>query len=117
MAVQLNLQNLGGGAAVEKFQLELDRVMANIMDINTTDGKREITLKVEFRPAKDRESCNLLITCASKLAPYEPFESKAYLGVGRSGRVEVYESNPEQLGLFEQRDPDGNVVDIREVKP
>ena len=117
MADQLSLINLGGGAAVEKFQIELNRVLENLMDPNTGDGKREITLKVEFRPSRDRDACNLRVSCSSKLAAYEMFESKAYMGLGRSGKAEIYESNPAQLGLFEPpAETAANVLEMKKEK-
>ena len=77
MADQLSLINLGGGAAVEQFQVELDRVLENIMDPNTGHTKRAITMKVEFQPSTDRSTYNLRISCSSKLAAYEVSENKA----------------------------------------
>jgi len=68
MPDQISLINLGGGAAVEKFQIELNQVLANIMDVNTDEGKREIVLKVEFKPSRDRDACDIRIHCKSKLA-------------------------------------------------
>ncbi len=117
MTDQLSLINLGGGAAVEKFQIELNRVLENLMDPNTGDGKREITLKVEFKPSRDRDACHLKISCTSKLAAYVAFESRAYLGVGRSGLAEIYESNPAQLGLFEPpAETAANVLEMKKEK-
>jgi hypothetical protein len=56
----VSLQNLGGGAAIELFDLELQKVLENISDENTRPAVvREITLKVKIKPGDDRDYGNL----------------------------------------------------------
>lgn len=50
---QMTLANLGGGAAVERFQEELQKVITNILDPNTeAQAKRSVVLKVTIKPEK-----------------------------------------------------------------
>lgn len=116
MAEQISLVNIGGGAAVEKFDYELERVVKNLLDPNTTDAKRTITLKVKFKPQKGREACDIEIECSSTEAPCEAYETMAYLGLGRSGKPEIYESNPQQMGLLSRPVVPENVVQIQTKK-
>lgn len=93
---QVNLQNLGHGAAAELFQTELQNVIYNIMDVNTKpDAQRAITLKLKVKPSKERTMCNVEISCESKLAPVMPFESTLFVGV-EHGEAVATEFNPNQ---------------------
>jgi len=57
----VSLDNLGGGAAVEKFNDELVEVLRNIQDPNTSPtAMREIKLTVSLKPAEDRASAREL---------------------------------------------------------
>ena len=113
MAEQITLENLGGGAAIEKFQIELDRVCENLMDPNATGAMREIDLKVKFKPVKDSGAVDIEVHCTSKLAPDMPFPARAFVGKGSHGMAEIYESNPNQMGLFEKPRAAENVVDMK----
>lgn len=96
----VTLQNLGGGAAAEQFNHELNRVLENILDPNTrATAPREITLKVKIKPDDDRELADLEIHCASKLAAVKPYPTQIYIGVQRGGEVVATEYNPKQLHL------------------
>ena len=65
---KLSLANLGGGAAVEKFDTELQKVLDNIADPNTVENAgREVTLKVKIKP-KERDYAKVQILCGSKPA-------------------------------------------------
>lgn len=96
----VTLQNLGGGAAAEQFNHELNRVLENIMDHNTkATTPREITLKIKIKPDDDRELADLEIHCSSKLATVKPYPTQIYIGVQRGGEVVATEYNPKQLRL------------------
>ena len=96
---QVTLENLGHGAAMEMFQAELERVIANIADPNTKpDAPRSVTLKLKLKPAKDRSMCDAEISCESKLAPVLPFESVLYVGM-ENGAARATEYNPNQMNL------------------
>lgn len=97
-AEQVTLATLRGGAAVEMFNFELQRVFDNILDPNTTLMTREITLKVKIKPHDSRETTTVEISCGSKLASSVPAKSQFYLGKDR-GKAVAYEYNPEQLRL------------------
>lgn len=50
----LSLVTLEGGAVVEMFDRALEKVAANLADINTGLGAREIHLVVKAKPSRDR---------------------------------------------------------------
>ena len=100
---KISLANLGGGAAVEKFDVELQKVLDNISDPNTIiNAVRKVTLTVSLKPKK-RTYANLEIACHATLAKDLSYETNAYIGADIHGKAEAYEHNPEQMELdFEQ---------------
>lgn len=101
----VTLDTIGSGALGELFQAELARVLANIADPNTDDKtSRSITMKVAFKPNRDRDEADVEITCSSKLAGI--MKVSTHLFVGRqAGKLVAVENNPKQDGLFDQPRP------------
>lgn len=101
MDTVVSLDTLGGGAAMERFQIELDRVLENIYDANTKpDAVREVTLKLKIKPGHDRKTGVVQLYTSSKLSPYMPAESNVWFGKKQdTGMPVMVESNPMQLGL------------------
>lgn len=95
---RMSLATLAGGAAVEKFDAELDRVLQNITDINTTGAERSVSLKVKLKPDPERSFCSVAVQVTSTLAPEEPFGTQMFLGK-EGGHTVAYEHNPKQLKL------------------
>ena len=109
----LSLGTLKGGAAIELFDLELDKVMDNIQDPNTEPTEaREITLKVTIKPDEDRFLSAVGIQCwPSKLAKRRPAVTQVAMEIDRNGVVAAKEIIPAQRDLFEPND--GKVAPIR----
>jgi hypothetical protein len=80
------------------FDTELQRVLDNIMDPNTTHAARTVTLQVKIKPDNNRGIGSVEIGVSAKLAAAVPVTSQFYLGVDR-GKAVAYEYNPEQLRL------------------
>jgi hypothetical protein len=98
---KLTLLNLGGGAAAEKFDRELERVLLNIMDANTPpDKEREVVLKVKIKPNDGRNQIAINITCDSKIAGNWAFKTAALIGRDR-GRAVAQELVHMQQQLFD----------------
>jgi len=69
----VTLETLNNGAAMDLFDLELERVMQNIQDENTNpEAVREITLKISMKPNEERSLVATAVSCKSKLAPTKP---------------------------------------------
>jgi len=99
----VSLASLAGGAAIERFDDELARVVANILDPNTDEkATRTITLKVKVKPGRDREFGGVSFTVASQLAQARAVETLVYFGVAAGVPVAV-ENNPRQARLFDER--------------
>jgi len=111
---KLSLINLGGGAAVELFDIELRRVILNVLDPNTQlKMTREINLKIQLKPDDDRESVDILVTCSAKNAPPKTFPTKAYIGKDNSGPIAVEVKRPRQTSIFDKGDND-KIIDLKE---
>jgi hypothetical protein len=99
----LTLENLCGGAALELFQSELDKVLRNIQDPNT-DAKavRKVTLEVIFAPDDEREVGAVSVKASTKLSGLKAAKSQVYFG-RHEGRLVATEWNPKQQGLFDEK--------------
>lgn len=92
----LSLANIGQGAAIEKFDLELERCLKNILDPNTESGPRDVVLKVTLKPNEKRNLVEIEVHCKSNLKPLVSFTTAA--AIGRSGgQVEARELVQQQL--------------------
>ena len=79
-------------AAVRQVDYALKEVLKNIADPNTdVDEKRVVTLKIEFKPAKDRRSAEITSKVTSKLAGDAPVVAHVLVGVDGSGLVPMAE--------------------------
>ncbi len=85
---KVTLANLAKGAAVERFDAELARVLDNIADINTKcKSARTITLTVKIVPTEDRAIGAVDIGCSSKLASMSNVEHTLHLS--QEGRRQI----------------------------
>lgn len=110
---KVSLANLAGGAAVERFDAELARVLDNMADQNTkVKEARTITLKVQIVPTEDRAMGVVSIQASSKLAGMEKIGSAVELV--QEGRKQVaYQRTAKQGDLF----PDGaKVMNVGNLK-
>jgi len=68
-----DLGTIGGGATAEKFNAELQRVLDNIKDPNTSaKAKRKIVLEFVFLADEDREQVAVSIAARSVLGATKP---------------------------------------------
>jgi len=108
---KLSLVNIEGGAAVEMFDLALQKVLENINDINTSDAAREITLKVKVKPMDENRSIIVYsIVCPTKTCGQDPVKGVADLRI-ESGRLAAFGRTPKQDGL-----PFTNVTSMNQPK-
>jgi len=95
---RLSIGNLLNGAAIERCDDELRRVLENCLDPNAGKVARTITLRITIKPEDDRTRADITVSCESKLSPPSSVQSLIYLGKDR-GEAVAYEYNPEQLKL------------------
>jgi hypothetical protein len=99
---KVSLTTLGDGAAIELFQVELQKALDNIVDENTRPtAVREVILKVRIKPSGDRDYGEVSVSCVSKLAPLSPFGTNFFIGKHR-GKGVALEHNPKQAILFDK---------------
>ena len=93
---KLTLGNLKNGAVDEVFQRELANVLKNMSDPNTSNTKaRSITIKLNFKPDKKRESGKLSFNVKSTLCPVEEMETIFVMDA--KSIVEIGNSSPGQM--------------------
>lgn len=105
-ALAVNLANIGNGAAMERFDFELTKVMSNIKDVNTDpEKKRSITLTVTFIPHGDRSGMQTVIDCTSKLASVPAYQAGAMFIIRNDeGEFQAYAHDTRQEQLFGEPD-------------
>lgn len=69
-----SIVEIDNGSILKNIDTELERVMLNINDINTDEKKREITIKLEVTPLKDRKQVAVKANVVSKLRPAKQTE-------------------------------------------
>jgi hypothetical protein len=101
MGDPLSFENLGCGAAEEKFENALKKVLDNILDPNTRPNvAREVVLTVKIKPSEARTDAEVIIDCRIKLANDKPFPTKIFIGRNAQGSSEAHEINANQMQLF-----------------
>lgn len=99
MDEKMSLINIKDGAAVEMFDIALQKVIENIHDINTTTAAREINLKVIIKPMDENRSVIVYsISCPTKTCGQEVVKGTADLEV-KEGRLVAIDKTPKQMGL------------------
>jgi hypothetical protein len=93
----VSLETLKAGAAVQLFNEELDKVLANIMDPNTeANAVRSVKLEIKIKPDKDRSGGSVEIIPSCKLAPAVALGTRMFFGK-KGGKFLAFEHNPEEL--------------------
>lgn len=96
------------GAINERVDYEMEKVVDNILDVNTeAKKKRKITVTFELTPDEDRSVIGLSVSAKSTLAPVMPIGSSLVLGPDENGEVTLAEWVKEVPG---QLDTEGNVA-------
>lgn len=109
----LDLHTIGGGAAFELFQAELERVLENILDPNTeATDKREVHLIVTVKPTSERDEGVILCRAKSKLAPTHGAGGTIFVG-RRKGKATATTFNPRQMQI--QWDKEGKPKALRDT--
>lgn len=109
----VTLASIGNGAALELFDHELKRVIANIVDPNTSaKAKRGITIKVVIQPDEERGIGFASVEVTSKLAGVKPVSSTMYFGK-KDGELVAVQNQFTQPSIFDEEK--GNVEPLKAV--
>lgn len=74
-----SIMQMARGAFEERVDYEMDKVIQNILDLNTkATAKRKITLTIELTPDDERRQIQASVTAKSTLAPTHPVATSLY---------------------------------------
>lgn len=109
--MNIDFTTLADGAVAEVMEVELQRVLDNIADLNTDAKKvREITIKLKLKANDKRDIIDVDIATTKKLAPIKSVETKFVMGRDAKGRVAAKELKSGMKGQT-YLDNDGSVRD------
>ena len=102
----MNIANIANGALVEQVDIEIERVLANIMDPNTdTKIQRKITIVLNFKCDDDRDVSDVRFITKSVLAPQRAIVTRIAFDRDSKGTIIVEEmvknSMRGQMGINE----------------
>jgi len=97
---RLSLKNIGQGAVINEFDSAFQKVITSIMDHNSSDKPRTITIQAKVGPTNDsRNLIGIEVTNDVKNPKSKPFITSATLGVDSRGRAYAQEIPKQQLPL------------------
>ena len=100
--IRTSILQMARGAFEERADYEMNRVIDNILDVNTkSTAKRKITLTIEFTPADDRKMISVDVTAKSVLAPSVPVSTALYITSDANGEMAVAEMVPQIPGQMD----------------
>lgn len=101
-----SIMDMASGAIKERVDIEMGKVLANIMDENTKpEFKRKVTVTLEFSPKEDRQRVEVEAIVRSSLAPLRAVGTSLHLGHDTEGApmaVEAKADIPGQGSLFDE---------------
>ena len=103
-----SILEMAQGAIMEQVNVEVSRIVDNILDPNTdAKKKRQLVLTVDFTPSSDRSAVVVSATAKSKLLPNNAIQTTLYVGADAStGEVQAVEMIPQIPG---QQSFDGSI--------
>lgn len=108
-----SILEMARGAITEQVNLEVGRVVANIIDPNTDPKKkRSLTLTFEFTPSADRTQVAMKATAKSKLEPNNAIETALSIGTmnGQIIAAEMVPQVPGQLSMNGEEQHEAKVL-------
>ncbi|MCM1387830.1 MAG: replication terminator protein [Bacillus sp. (in: Bacteria)] len=108
--MNLDLGSIGGGALQERFNREMEKIVKNMKDPNTSyKDVRKVTITLTFNQDEERNTAACQIDVASKLAKSKTVVTN--FGIGRDLKTNQYVAKeygtqiPGQLGLEDVATP------------
>ena len=102
-----SIMQMARGAFIERVDYEMNRVIENIMDRNTSPtAKRKITLTITMQPDDQRQNIGVSVSAKSTLAATNPVTTSLFVTGDSNGELVVAEMVPQIPG---QMDLDGEV--------
>ena len=114
------LDELMDGAMTERFNRELDRVLNNVFDPNTSPkAKRQIQIIIEVIPNERRDAAEFKTYVKSKLAPMMAISQTVFLRQDDLGNVtatEITKELPGQISMEGTEQELPKVIEFGNVK-
>jgi len=95
----LSLENIGKGAIIEEFDAAFTEVVRGILDHNTSDKARVMTIKAKIIPNSERTLIAMEVTHDVKNPANKPFTTGALIGIDEKGKPYAQEIEKQQLPL------------------
>lgn len=97
-----SILEMAQGAFQERADVEMKRVIDNILDPNTkANAKRKIVLTIELTPDSKRQQITVSVTAESKLAKIDPAQTSLCIVGGENGDMQVAELVPQIPGQID----------------
>lgn len=127
--IDFNLSELQEGAVQEKIEKEVERIMSNILDLDTdATKKRKLTIAIDFTPDENRQVISLDAQVKSTLAPQVSVATTMLAGRNMdTGYIEAQELKSRTPGqtfiddsgelktdVGDAIDDDGNIIDFNQ---
>lgn len=94
-----SILDMARGAFKEHVDYEVQKVMDNILDVNTrADKKRTITVTLEFMPDSERRQITVAVVAKSKLEPVNAATTALYITGDSNGEITAVEMVPQIPG-------------------
>ncbi len=107
--MQKSILQMARGAIMERADYEMSRLLANILDPNTSaTAKRKLTLTLELKPDDDRQTITVSCIAKTTLAATNPVVTSLYVA-DEDSVVEMVPQIPGQLRM------DGNAQEAPPV--
>lgn len=102
----IRIETINEGAIVQGFQIELQKALENIADLNTpATASRRVTLELVLKPHSDRIKIETEFKCGCKLAAIETHKSEIFLGCTDEGNLIAFDRDPRQMSLWQAPKP------------
>ena len=115
----VSLLEMARGAIMEQTDVEVVKVLDNILDPNTpAEKKRQIVLTLEFTPSADRQTVTVTANAKSKLLPNNSIKTALYVGADKNGELVAAEmvANPGQFSLTGEAPEEQKVLKMSDLK-
>lgn len=90
--MDININDLSGGALAEKVNIELRKLAANVLDPNTeAKATRSVTVKITIKPNEKRQVGESDISVTSSLAPAKGIPTSFIFDFDKDGSAVIKE--------------------------
>ena len=112
----MKLDELCRGVLTEIVNMDLEKIVENILDPNTSETKkRKLTINISFSPNSGRDLVDVDITTKTILAPVEGVNTKIVIGKDlKTGKVAMEEWNKQIPGQMVLQGVDTETGEILE---